>query len=199
MAKYEPDTSHWDEDEESNEFELPRTQIKTHEIEVIYTTDPGETRGYGREKYSATIRYDDETGDPFVLFVVEYRWKGNYWRDVTDWDWRDVPEPVRKQIAAALPVRSPDELDSGARLIDEGGESRWEKYHKHRVEELSGDEMWGTSFLRDALDPLESAAEAFDDGSKGERLSEKLVTLTQKVIRTVDDRSDAAEGGDRDD
>jgi hypothetical protein len=173
-----------------------RTHVKNHEIDVIYVTDPAEDMGYGREKYTATIRYDDETGDPYVLYAVEHRWKGNYWRDTTDWDWRDLPEPVRQQVAAALPVESPDELDSGTRLMDEGGESRWEKHHKHQMEKMDGDEMWGVSFLRDALDPLESAAEAFDGGSKGERLAEKLVTTTQKVIKTVDSRKgEDSEGG----
>lgn len=163
-----------------------RTSVSDHEIEVIYETDPGRDDGYGREKYSATVRYDDETGAPYVLFVIEHRWKGNYWRDTTDWDWRDVPEPVREQIAAALPVGHPDALDAGTRLIDEGGESRWEKHHKHRVEAMSGDEMWGTSFLRDAMGNAERAAEAFEDDSSGERIAEKIVGATQRAIRGLE-------------
>lgn len=178
----------WSEPEPETET-VDRTSIKNHEIDVIYTTDPGEKHGYGRERYIATIKYDDdETGDPYVLYVVEHRWKGNYWRDTTDWDWRDIPEPVRQEIAAALPVDSPDELDGGARLMDEGGESRWQKHHKPRMESMSGDEMWGTSYLRDALRNLENAAEAFDDGSKGERLTEKLVGSLRKVIKATDGR-----------
>jgi hypothetical protein len=53
---------------------------------------------------------------------------------------------------------------------------------------MDGDEMWGVSFLRDALKPLESAAESFDEGTKGKRLSEKLVETTQKVIKATDSR-----------
>lgn len=175
----------WDEPESEPEA-ADRTSVTDHEVDVIYHTDPDQTDGYGREKYSATIRYDDETGEPYVLFVVEYRWKGNYWRDVTDWDWRDVPDPVRERIAATLPVENPDQLDSGTRLMDEGGESRWKKYHKHRVEAMSGDEMWGTSFLRDAADDAERATEAFDDGSTGERLAEKIVGAIQKAVRGIE-------------
>ncbi|MDS0280045.1 hypothetical protein NDI85_19865 [Halomicroarcula sp. S1AR25-4] len=171
-----------------------RTSVTDHDIEVIYETDPGRDDGYGREKYSATIRYDDETGEPYVLFVVEHRWKGNYWRDVTDWDWRDVPEPVRQRIAAALPVDGPAALATDQRLIDAGGESRWEKHHKHRVEDMSGDEMWGTSFLRDAMDSAESAAEAFDDDSSGERIAEKVVGALQKGIRGLEPTDDTTEG-----
>jgi hypothetical protein len=124
---------------EDDEEDAPeRTRVSGHEIEVIYTVDPGEDMGYGREKYDAIIRYDDETGEPYVLYVVEYRWKGNFWRDTTDWDWQDVPEPVREQVAAVLPVDGPEELESGVRLMDEGGESRWEKIHKPRMEAMRG-------------------------------------------------------------
>jgi len=183
---------HWEEDDGAVEEGSPTT-ITNHEIDVILTTDPHESGGYGRKKYSCRIRYDEETGEPYVLYVVGYRWKGNYWRDTTDWDWRDVPRAVRQQVAAALPVDSPDELDSGTRLMDEGGESRWKKHHRKRMKQLGGDEMWGLSFLRDALDDLETAAEAFDEGSKGERLTEKLIATTQKIIRVVN-----ARGGDDD-
>lgn len=192
----ELDGHDWSESEPDVETQ-DRTSIKNHEIDVIYVTDPGEDMGYGRGKYTATIRYDDETGEPYVLYVVEHSWKGNYWRDVTDWDWQDVPQPVRQQVATALPVRSPEELESGVRLMDEGGESRWHKHHKHQVEAMDGDEMWGVSFLRDALDNLESAAEAFDDGTKGKRLTEKLVSTTQKVIKATDSRHGSSREGNK--
>ena len=152
-----------------------RTTIKNHEIDVIYTVDPGEKLGYGRERYTATVQYDDETGDPYVLYVVEHRWKGNYWRDVTDWDWRDVPGPVRAQIAAALPVDTPDDLDSGTRLMDEGGENRWEKWHKPLMESYeSGEEIWGEDYLRDAVTQLEGAAQKLT-GERAERADELVV------------------------
>lgn len=130
----------WSEPEADVDVE-ERTSVTNHEIDVIYVTDPGEHNGYGREKYTASVSYDGETDAPFVLRVVEHRWKGNYWRDTTDWDWRDVPEPVRKQVAAVLPVDGPEALDSGTRIFDDGGESRWEKIHKPRIEAMGdGDE-----------------------------------------------------------
>ncbi|RQG93713.1 hypothetical protein [Natrarchaeobius oligotrophus] len=174
-TKYSVPDGHWDDDPEP-EPELERTRVSDHEIDVIFVTDPGADMGYGREKYTATIRYDDETGEPYVLFAVEHRWKGNYWRDVTDWDWRDVPEPVRRQIAAVLPVDSPDDLDDGVRVIGEGGECRWEKYHKPRMEATSGEEMWAGSSLRDAVRSLESAAEQLaETGTEtGDRIEELI-------------------------
>lgn len=114
-----------------------RSYIDAHDVELIHVTDPDpEYHGYGRKKYKARLSYDDETGDPFVLFVIKYRWKGNFWRDTHDLDWRDAPEPVRQEVAAVLPVNSPEELDSGARVIDEGGQSRWENIHKPRMERM---------------------------------------------------------------
>lgn len=161
-----------------------RTTVKKHELDVVYTTDPDADMGYGREKYTVKIQYDDET--PYVLYVVEHKWKGNYWRDITDWDFRDIPAPVRQQVADLLPVDSPEELDLDERLMNKGGESRWQKHHKKRVESLSGDEMWGTSFLRDAIKDMETAAEAFDDGSTGERLTERLISVAQKTVKSID-------------
>jgi hypothetical protein len=164
-----------------------RTRVDSHEIDVYYDTGPDPDDNYGRERYTVTVTYDKETGDPSFLYAVEHRWKGNYWRDMTDWDWRDLPAPVRRCVAAVLPVESPDELDRGVRLMDEGGESRWKKHHKHRVESLSGDEMWGTSFLRDALDDAETAAESFDGGSEGEERAENVVSAIQEAIEAVEE------------
>jgi hypothetical protein len=192
-TKYGADIADYDWSDPDDEDETgTRTDVKGHELDVIYHTDPGAKGGYGRSKYTAHVRYDDETGDPFVLYVVEHRWKGNYWRDITDLDWRDTPELVREAIADCLPVDHADDLDGGTRLMDEGGESRWEKYHSRRVQELSGDEMWGLSFLRDSLEHAETAAEAFDDGSRGEELAEKLVTFTRRAINSLDEST----GGD---
>ena len=174
----------WEEQE--TEDQPQRTRIKSIDIDVMYDTEPDPADNYDRERYTVTVTHDRETGDPWVLYVVQHRWKGNYWRDITDWDWRDVPGPVRHRVANALAVDGPDDLDGGARLIDKGGESRWEKYHKHRVESMSGDEMWGKSFLKDALDSLESAAESFEEDSKGERLANKLVSLTRKTIKAIE-------------
>lgn len=172
---------------------MPETPDRTsinHDIEVIYTTDPDADMGYGREKYTAGVRYDDKTGEPYILYAIEHKWKGNYWRDVTDWDFRDIPDPVRQAIASKLPVSSPTELETEQRLMDKDGESRWEKHHKPRMEQMSGDEMWGTSFLRDAIGNLESAAEAFDDGSTGEKLTEKLISVAQKTVKSIEGNDD---------
>lgn len=174
----------WSEPE-SEPDELERTSVKRHEVDVIYVTDPGETGGYGRERYTATVDYDD-TGEPYILYVVEHRWKGNYWRDVTDWDWRDVPVPVREQIASVLPVDRPRDLDCGDRMIDEGGESRWEKYHKPRVDSMDGSEMWAVSHLTDAVKSLEGAAEDLD-GDTGTDRVEELVEEVRETIADIQD------------
>lgn len=190
MSKYSVPDDHWERDEPEVEAD-DRMHVENHEIEVVYTTDPDEKYGYGRKKYSVTITYDDERGAE-ALRAITHRWKGNYWRDTLDLDWQDVPGPVRQKVASLLPVDGPDDLDSGVRLFDEGGESRWEKYHKPRVESMSGDEMWSTSHLRDALKGAEGAAESLDDGADAQRRAEELVAEIQDLIRDVED----IEGGD---
>lgn len=194
MTKYEiPDDYEW-ADEKQGQTEAPdRTSIDSHEVDVIYTTDPSEDYGYGRERYTATLRYDDETDEPYVLMVVKHRWKGNYWRDTHDMDWRDTPEPVRKQVAAVLPVDAPDELDCGVRMFDEGGESRWEKHHKHRVESMDAGEMWGSSFLGDALDNAETAAEAVRERDGDAGPVEKAVEEIQRAITVLNKRGEDRE------
>jgi len=178
-----------DHDWSKPEPETPdRTSVKNHEIDVIYTTEPDETRGYGRQKYTAHIKYDDETGDPYVLYVVKHRWKGNYWRDTTDLDWLDTPTPVKQQIAAKLPVESPAALGTDTRLIEEGGESRWQKYHKDRVERMDSGDMWGTSFLGDALDNAERAAEAVRERDLDTEPVEQAVEEIQRAITILNER-----------
>lgn len=189
MAKYSVPDEFWDDDEPEVEAD-DRMHVESHKIEVVYTTDPDEKYGYGREKYTVTITYDDERGTE-ALRAIKHRWKGNYWRDTLDLDWQDVPVPVRQKVAALLPVDGPDELESGVRLFDEGGESRWEKYHKPRVEAMSGDEMWGTSYLRDALKGAEGAAEALDDDTDAHDRAEELVADIQQFIRDIEE----VEGG----
>lgn len=189
-TKYSVPDGHWDEDDESEETP-ERTQVHSHEIEVYYDTEPDPEDNYGREMYTVTVTCNDD--GPSVLYAVEHRWKGNYWRDVTDWDWRDLPGPVRQCVANALPVESPDDLDGGVRLMDEGGESRWEKVHKPRVDDMSRDQMWGTSFLRNALHRAESAAEAFGDGSEGKRRAESIVADIQSTISEVEEVDDDGE------
>jgi len=160
MTKYGDRIADRDWSKEPKEEQPDRTKVKDHTIEVIYTTDPDETRGYGRKKYKIILRYDE---GPYVLYCIEYKWKGNYWRDVTDWDFQDIPTPVRQQVAMVLPVNRPGELDTENRVIPEGGESRFEKHHKKRIESLDSGEMWAQSFFGDAVDSLESASEALEN------------------------------------
>jgi len=177
-------------DPDDSEDAPDRTRIGSHDIEVIYTTDPSESMGYGREKYTARIAYDDADGTPYVLFAIKHRWKGNYWRDTHDLDWRDVPQPVREQVAAALPVPDAAALDTDARLIEEGGESRWQKHHKHRVENLDSGEMWGASFLGDALDSAETAAEAVRERDLDAEPVEQAVEEIQRAITVLNEVTD---------
>lgn len=162
-----------------------RTRVDSHELDVYHDTEPEPDDNYGRERYTIRITYDRESGKPYVLYAVEHRWKGNYWRDITDWDWRDLPPSVRQCVADVLPVDSPAALNSGVRLMEEGGESRWEKHHKPRVEAMSGEEMWGTSFLRETMERAENAAEAFAEGSEEEERAEAIVTAIQEALEAI--------------
>lgn len=186
-TKYGSDIADHDWSKPETEIEQPdRTSVDTHKIEVIYVTDPSEDMGYGREKYTLNIRYDDDTGEPYVLFAIKHRWKGNYWRDVLDLDWKDVPYPVKERVVSLLPVERVGDLATENRLIPEGGESRFEKYHKPRMDSMESGEMFGTSFLRDAVRSLESAAESFEDGSKGHRMSERVIGILQKTVTQIE-------------
>lgn len=115
------------------------TRVKSIELQIWHETVPEPEDRYEIEMYEVTVTFDTDTGEPYVLYAIEYRWKGNYWRDITDWDWRDLPNGVRNEVADSLCVDSPDDLDAGARLVDEGGESRWEKIHKPRMEAMKDD------------------------------------------------------------
>lgn len=163
----------------------PRTRVKSHELDVYYDTVPDPDDNYERDRY--TVRLDHRGDEPEVLVVVKHRWKGNYWRDTTDLDFRDAPEPVRRRVAAALPVDSPATLDPDERLVDEGGESRFAKYHRPRMESLSGGQMWALSFLDDALKGLDNAHEALEDGTRSETLVGRLVETTRRVRAVVED------------
>lgn len=190
MSKYEiPDDHEW-ADEKQQQEPSKLTRVRSHDIEVYHDTEPDPKDNYERERYTLTVSYDDETGDPYVLYAVEHRWKGNYWRDITDWDWRDLPDAVRESVTTALPVESPAELDSGVRLMDEGGESRWEKHHKHRVKSMDAGEMWGSSFLGDALDNAETAAEAVRERDGDAEPVEQAVEEIQRAITALNQRGE---------
>jgi len=149
----------WSKPDEGTESRR-NTNVAGHELEITHIYDETKDRNYGKHKYRIPIRYDDETGNPYALYAVKHRWKGNYWRDTTDFDWRDLPKPVKRRVASLLPVESHEVLRTEERLIPEGGESRWQKYHKDKVDQMEAGEMWGSSFLGDALIYAKKAAEA---------------------------------------
>ena len=123
MPKYSVPDDHWQNDEEPDRGDSP-AKLDTIEVNVILTTDPHADMGYGREKYTAHVVHDDTDG-LYVLHVVEHRWKGNFWRDIRDWDWKDAPGLVRERVASVVDCDGVDDLDPGVRLVDEGGESTW--------------------------------------------------------------------------
>lgn len=117
------DDGHWENDEDEPDPTSP-ADIKRHEVDVILTTDPHEQDGYGREKYTAHVshRHDDS---PIVLYATEHRWKSNYWRNVEDIDWHDVPGAVQKQVAAVVDCDGRRDLHPGTRVVGEDGRSTW--------------------------------------------------------------------------
>ena len=131
MTKYSVPDDYWEQDEQA-ESEYTPTHVDAHKVDVILTTDPTETMGYGREKYTTHIVHDDE--GVRVLYVTKHRWKGNYWRDIRDLDWLDVPGSVRQQVAAVVACDGVDDLDPGVRVIGEGGRSTW-RQHKDEDED----------------------------------------------------------------
>lgn len=123
MAKYNVPDGHWDRDDDNDESEYSPTTIDTHRVAVILTTDPHEKMGYGRKKYTAHLTHDED--GPTVLYFTRSRWKGNFWREIEELDWLDVPGVVRQQVASVVACDGVDELSPGVRLIEEGGESVW--------------------------------------------------------------------------
>jgi len=116
MPKYNPDTSHWDEEDESS----PRWREETSatiELEAYLHQD-----GY-QEDRRWTVHFgrffEDETLT--ALYAIEDQNKGNYWRpgnfkrDAVDFV--DVPLRVRRRVAAAL-NRDLDEITPNQRLVE---------------------------------------------------------------------------------
>lgn len=123
MSKYSiPDDHEW-ADEKEQQLDHQPVHVDRHEVDVILTTDPHEKYGYGREKYTAHLSHDEDGAT--CLYFTEHRWKGNFWRETTEWDWQDVPGLVKRQVAAVVDCDGVDDLDPGHRLVDEGGESTW--------------------------------------------------------------------------
>lgn len=119
MAKYNVPDDHWEEDDDQEIEEYSPTSVDSHEVDVILTTDPNEDMGYGREKYTAVITHDED--GPTVLYFIKHRWKGNFWRDTHELDWKDVTYTVKKQVAEVVDCDGVDDLDPECRLIEEGG------------------------------------------------------------------------------
>ncbi len=134
MTKYSVPDDHWeDEDDGPVESNAP-TSIESHTVDVILTTDPTEDMGYGRKKFTAHIAHKDD--GPVVLYFTRHRWKGNFWRDIEELDWRDVPGSVKRQVAAVVACDGVDDLDPGHRLVEEGGRSTWQR--EERLKEARG-------------------------------------------------------------
>lgn len=132
-TKYTIPDDHWDEDEVEEETEAHPTQyIDSHEVNVYVDDEPDPDDNYDRTKYTAHITYRD--GEPSVLYFTTHRWKGNYWRDKTDLDWRDAPGIVKQRVAAVVACDGVDDLNPGVRLVEEGGRSRWKEIHMPRLE-----------------------------------------------------------------
>lgn len=114
MAKYSPDTSHWDEDDgdEGPDDVSPLTTLDDHEVSVVH--DPYEGR---RIRYRAHIAHSFEDS-PVVTLTRRGRWKGNYWREFGDpIDWMDVPTAVQLTVARVVDGASvPGDLDPGDRF-----------------------------------------------------------------------------------
>lgn len=134
MTKYGdmiPDDHTWEDEDEGPVEPGAPTSVDSHTVDVILTTDPTENMGYGRKKFTAHISHKDD--GPVVLYFTRHRWKGNFWRDIEELDWRDVPGSVKRQVAAVVACDSVEDLNPGHRLVEEGGRSTWQR--EKRLEE----------------------------------------------------------------
>ncbi|QCC57341.1 hypothetical protein [Natrinema thermotolerans] len=116
MPKYDPDTSHWDEEPDGPPAWKEDTSAKRIEIDVRlhdqgYQTD---------EKW--TVHCTDRLEDEGIIagYAIEHRNKGNYWREGERWrdavDFADLPLRVRKRVAAVL-NRDLEEITPPSRTI----------------------------------------------------------------------------------
>lgn len=111
------------DDPEGPESESPAS-LESHEVDVILTTDPTATDGYGREKYTIHVDHGFEDS-PVAVFATKHRWKGNFWRDVKQIDWHDVPGAVQQTVADVVDCDGVGDLHPGRRVVGEGGRSTW--------------------------------------------------------------------------
>lgn len=127
MAKYEIDDDHeWGDEQEPDRDTTDRVSITRHEVDVVIVTDPSEDMGYGREKWTAHLTHGGPD-TPTVLYFTEHRWKGNFWRDIREWDYRDAPVAAKRKVARWVQDASVESLRPGYRVVDEGGKTpaRW--------------------------------------------------------------------------
>lgn len=114
--KYDPDTSHWDDEPDGPPAWKEDTSAKRIEIDVQlhdqgYQTD---------EKW--TVHCTDRLEDEGIIagYAIEHQNKGNYWRDGERWrdaiDFADLPLRVRQRVAAVL-NRDLEEITPPSRTI----------------------------------------------------------------------------------
>lgn len=114
MSKYNPDTSHWDDNEDAPPEWVERTSA-TLDLEVTLHDE-----GYQTDRrWTVHIRQrDGET--PTVGYAAEHQNKGNFWREPEIWrdavDFAELPRPARKRVASLL-NRSVDEITPEERTI----------------------------------------------------------------------------------
>ena len=132
-TKYTIPEDHWAEADRDPETDAHPTQyIDSHEVAVYVDDVSNPEDNYDRTKYTVQITYND--GEPTFLYATAHRWKGNYWRDKVDYDWRETPQEVKARVAAVVACDGVDALDPGVRLIDEDGRDRWREIHQPRLE-----------------------------------------------------------------
>lgn len=128
MNKYNiPDDHEW-ADEQTEDFTESPVTVKSHDVDIIHTIDPTEDYGYGRDKYTVHITNDNERErSPYALYATKHRWKGNFWRETLEVDWRDLPNVVQRRVASVVACKGVADLDSGSRLIDKEGRNPWQR------------------------------------------------------------------------
>lgn len=125
MTKYQiPDGHEW-ADEQTEDFAEQPVPVTSHDVEIIHTTDPTEDMGYGRDKYTVHLAHDDREHTPYAVFATKWRWKGNFWRESLEVDWRDLPNVVQRRAASVIACESVADLDPGTRVIEPEGRDPW--------------------------------------------------------------------------
>lgn len=129
-TKYTIPDGHWDDDVEEESH--PTQRIDRHEVHVVCDNKADPDGNYDRTKWTAVVTHGDD--GPTALYFTSHRWKGNYWRDQMDVDFRDAPDVVKRRVAEIVVCDGVEDLDPGVRLIEEQGRSRWREIHMPRIE-----------------------------------------------------------------